>query len=220
MAKLFSFRLTATPIVADDLSIGQIGRLTTEKQMTDTTTNLTSTEIIKAAVEPMRSAAVEFAVQCAEATVEKLIASSPVGVDFNELFPRPNSHMNRRDYISRREERGFASRFLDREHSTKLHAPEPITGVNEQGVARYLDEVRVAANADFDAYVAKLSKKVGDIVSATVYGRALWNGSTLTVKRANAAGGLSSEQWVTRQIVNVSSLGRLFNQWPTRCVSK
>lgn len=78
--------------------------------------------------------------------------------------------------------------------------------------ARFLAEQGEAMKASFEAYVAKLTKKVGEC-DAVEYTGALWNRSQLKVRKGDV-----TEVWMTRVIVNVSSLGKLFNQWPTRKV--
>ena len=89
---------------------------------------------------------------------------------------------------------------------------EPCLVMMDAGrIELFLKQVALDAAADFDAYVGKLTKKVGDVVSAKVEG-ALWQGSRLTVTKADG----SIERWNTQQIINVSVLGKLFNQWPTR----
>lgn len=60
--------------------------------------------------------------------------------------------------------------------------------------------------------MAKLIGKIGPVTSATIKGNHVWGHSVLTITNPDAV----VEHWKTRQIVNVSKLGKLFNQWPTR----
>jgi len=79
---------------------------------------------------------------------------------------------------------------------------------------RFLADIREQAAQSFDAYVAKLEGKVGEHVAAEYTGN-LWSMSTIVVTKA----GGDVERWNTQQILNVSVLGKLFNQWPTRRVA-
>ena len=81
--------------------------------------------------------------------------------------------------------------------------------------AKFIKDAKDDASVAFDKYVAKMIKKIGDVKSAemtSVYNRNVWGFSVLSV--INQDDEVSS--WKTQQIVNVSKLGKLFNQWPTR----
>lgn len=73
---------------------------------------------------------------------------------------------------------------------------------------------RVEANACFDAYLLKLEGKIAKPIRSAVLTGRLWDGSTLTVTLD-----FEVQVWDTKCILNVSCLGKLFNQWPTRRVS-
>ena len=86
-----------------------------------------------------------------------------------------------------------------------------IVSVSAEKVERFVRDAREGASASFDAYAEKLAGKVGTVRSASICGATLWHGSTLTVETEEG-----TQRWRTTQIVNVSVLGKLFNQWPTR----
>lgn len=73
-----------------------------------------------------------------------------------------------------------------------------------------LAKTELMAGKSFDSYVAKLEAKIGEHDSAELVGD-LWQYSTVKVTK-----GSQTEIWTTQIILNVSSLGKLFNQWPTR----
>ena len=77
--------------------------------------------------------------------------------------------------------------------------------------AKFVDDTMRDAAAQYDAFIAKLIRKIGDFDSATLTGSHVWGYSILTVTK-----GAATERWGTRQIVNQSVLGKLFNQWPSR----
>jgi len=167
---------------------------------------------IEAAVAPLRAASIARAVATVKAHVEHIIATHPVGFAFSEKYPKPDSWTTgRKAYLSRENERRFLKSVLKVEATNHtFRAPEFVTGTNEAGIASLIEQTERDAAASFDAYVAKLTGKVGECDSASVVG-ALWEGSILTVTK-----GEKTERWTTKQIINVSCLGKLFNQWPTR----
>ena len=72
-----------------------------------------------------------------------------------------------------------------------------------------------AANEEFNGYLAKLAlKNVEKIISVNSLSGSLWSGSLLSVVVESQA----TVVWETKCILNVSSLGKVFNQWPTRRV--
>lgn len=81
-------------------------------------------------------------------------------------------------------------------------------------VARHIQNARALAAQQYDLFTIKLVGKVGPIVSCTLEGSHVWGYSTLTATKADG----TVERWRTQQIVNVSSLGLLYPQWPTRKV--
>jgi hypothetical protein len=79
--------------------------------------------------------------------------------------------------------------------------------VNETNVAE-------AAGADFDGYLARLAGKIAEPIEGGRLAGSIWDNTLLTVQTRD-----SIQVWRTRCIVNVSCLGNLFNQWPTRRLS-
>lgn len=76
------------------------------------------------------------------------------------------------------------------------------------------DQARTEAKASFDAYVAKLAKKITSRITAARLAGPLWTGSTLSVDTEEGP-----QVWLTQIIVNCSVYRKLFNQWPTRRIS-
>jgi len=69
-----------------------------------------------------------------------------------------------------------------------------------------------AGNEEFNGYLAKLAlKNTGRIIEVLSLTGVLWNGSTLTLRVDD-----SLVAWETKCILNISCLGTVFNQWPTR----
>lgn len=168
---------------------------------------------IAQAVEPRRVASIERARESALRYVEAVRARLvEAGMDFDAAFPRPTIRMSRVEYRSAQSVRDTAIRLCRVLVSTRRPGDPLPVEISEEGVARFVAQIEADASADFDAYVAKLESKVGETVEAEINASPLWNGSVLTVRTIAGA----VERWSTKQIVNVSVLGKLFNQWPTR----
>ena len=162
---------------------------------------------IYAAIAPQKAEAVARAGQQVDAYLRSVVAKL-LGTDLRESAPRPRSfnfHGSREAYRKQLAFHSLAVRIT-------ACTADVVTGPEEAAIARFVADEEVQAGFSFDAYVAKLTAKVGACESATVEGP-LWNYSRLTVNK-----GTATEVWKTQQIVNVSVLGKLFNQWPTRRV--
>lgn len=173
---------------------------------------------IETAVSPRRTANVERAVGIASRRVELAMEDlAAAGFDLNVAAPMPNGMMGRAQYRQAQALRVFLSSITERvsESPCRARFDPVIVRRSEAGVAHYLAAVADAAGAEFDAYVAKLSAKVGATVSASLDDAPLWNGSRLSVVLPDG----TAQVWKTSMILNVSVLGKLFNQWPTRLVS-
>ena len=165
---------------------------------------------VELAVEPLRSAAVARAEQTAKDTIalhlEKLAA---VGWDLNILAPYPKS--GNRDYKNAVAYHHFILSITTYTQSTLRPGQPHIRKHCDANVARYVQICKDQAGAQYTAFVAKLTKKIGACDSAVLDGNHVWGYSHLTVSKAGV-----TEVWKTQQIVNVSVHGKLFNQWPSR----
>jgi len=165
---------------------------------------------IYAAIAPQRAACADQAAARVGAQLRK-IAAQLIGSDLKVSAPRGDSFRDSRNtYLAKNAFYNVAVQVTARNDSGWPKYEQPVTGVNEEGIARLVAVARDEATASFDAYVAKLTSKVGACDSATV-GGSLWQYSILTVTK-----GETVERWHTQQILNVSCLGTVFNQWPTR----
>lgn len=171
------------------------------------------THPIEAAVTPLKGEAIERATKAFDNHVERVLAHMEAcGWDLDVAFPRANSRMSRADYMIAQGKHGFAA-SLTRAAKVSRSFNEPnIRHRADDRIAQARQGVQEATAASYDAFVAKLVGKVGEVESAQIEGNHVWGRSTLTVRKA--AGKV--ERWTTQMIVNVSSLGKVFNQWPTR----
>jgi hypothetical protein len=82
-----------------------------------------------------------------------------------------------------------------------------------KALAWEISSARQAASDSYDAYVAKMISKVGEVTKANMQTAShVWGYSVLEVTTITG----DEQIWTTQQIVNCSVHGKLFNQWPTR----
>lgn len=185
--------------------------------------NNIATNPIAAAVEHHRRAAVERAEEAALRHVGALRAllEEHAG-NLNAVAPRPNSlRMGRREYRMAGDRRASFALLVSETESSRQknrYEPHPVRAyeMDAARIAKFVERVRRDASAGFDAYVAKLTAKVGPgALRARVDSAHLWEGSILDVDKTDG----TRERWRTKMILNVSVLGKLFNQWPTRRIA-
>ena len=131
------------------------------------------------------------------------------GVTYSSMRP---STTDRQLYKEQESLRSFVRSVMNLENVI-VDSGKPastFTTINDSDVAALLLKVAIETASSFDAYVEKLISKIGDCDSAELTGH-LWTHSVLTIVK-----GSNTEQWKTQMIINVSCLGKLFNQFPTR----
>jgi hypothetical protein len=166
-----------------------------------------STDAVYLAVLPMKELAenraeVEFRIMASQAGVK----ISEAGGVLDTLAPIPKK-ANDYAYNLAIQQRQFYLSICDDDGG--------ILKLSEERIEKEVAKVRRDAAFEFEAYVAKLNAKIGAKVEKAVLEGSPWNGSYLTVY----IDGQDTQVWNTKVIVNVSKLGKLFNQWPTRQVS-
>jgi hypothetical protein len=173
-------------------------------------------QVISAQLEPYKAECIERAERAYLDYIERVIKPALEAGEYNinKIAPRPNGMRDSRaSYLQKQRYRAEIDSLTERvpSESMSVCAPE-IVKLSDERIARRVQQTREAMDADFDGYVNKLSAKIGEgVVSAEITGK-LWDYSTLTVTKNDG----SVERWRTQQIINVSCLGKLFNQWPTR----
>lgn len=171
---------------------------------------------IAQAVEPLRASAMQRAAEYADKVANEIVSNIEAhGWDVEKAYPYPKSGVGRAQYAVAKVRYDMA-RYLTKTDTTKhtrsRHFGEPHFVVhNPERVAMFIEQARDNASRTYDAFIAKLVNKVGDHQRAELVGNHVWGYSTLTVLTPNG-----EQRWKTQQIVNVSKLGKVFNQWPTR----
>ena len=169
-----------------------------------------TTNPVAAAVAPRREAVVARSMEVMREHLTA-VAQKLQGTDLSVVAAYPDSfRTNQEQYKRQQAFYSLARQVVTYTASDRPGASAPVTGLNEEGIERLVKQAGEEAAFSFDKYVAKLTAKVGECDAAEVVGP-LWGHSVLTVRK-----GATVESWKTQQIVNVSCLGKLFNQWPTR----
>jgi hypothetical protein len=157
---------------------------------------------IEQAVSHLKAAAQDRAEEYARSIVAKIVADLAAR-SLNECAPVPRAWQaptaTVAEYKAAQRKRDLYKRML-----------------TEAGQAHFITDARENAAAQYDAFVAKLNSKIGPVTSASLQGDHVWGYSNLTVVTASG----ETQVWRTQQILNVSKLGTVFNQYPTRRVSK
>jgi hypothetical protein len=168
---------------------------------------------IETAVAPLKADAIARAEQEVATLVANVTrALEAANWDRAVAAPYPNARQSRASYQQAMTKvRLFASLTRSLAISRMMHEPDYCRIVPEL-VEHFTEQARRDAAFQYEAFVAKLVKKIGDVADASLHGNHVWSYSILTVTLADD----SRQTWKTQQIVNVSKLGKLFNQWPTR----
>lgn len=157
--------------------------------------------------------------------------------DINKSYPYPSSQQSRKSYVQAKVVYNWAHATTEEPPLGKAPYDEmrdygsgPRWVRNQSyrvGEPRYVQIKQSAydnseknaicdANAEVDSYINKLIGKIGKEkhIASVAYAGQLWFGSILTVNCTD-----EKQTWKTKCILNVSCLGTVFNQWPTRRVS-
>jgi hypothetical protein len=172
---------------------------------------------IEAAVNPQKETAINRAEQEAIKDVERVsVELAAAGYNLRVAAPFPHGGLTRPRYkVAESKYRLFTFLTKCRKPSYSHNMQEPmLADIDPARVETYVQEVKKAAAAEYDAFVAKLSEKIGPCKSASLFGCHVWGFSVLTVVKEDG----TTEKWKTQMIINCSSLGKLFHQFPTRKV--
>ena len=181
--------------------------------------------VIAIALEPLREDAVRVARQKAERMTGKIYAHLIMHQwDLNAAYPYPwggTRRLSQEDYTQAKAKRQMAESLTVKDESkrTSLRIGDPYFVVADDNRAKdFCDFNMLEASLQFDNFVAKLTRKISDLspvveAQITEHGD-LWQFSILTCTHKDG----STTKWKTKQIINVSKLGKLFNQWPTNQV--
>ena len=176
---------------------------------------MTEINKIEAAVAHLRSEAIARAEKETQTLVDRMIQDLvAVDMDLDKAAPYPKANIDKAAYQQAMTRR---SMFLNIARSVKhtRRPSDPFTvEVTNEAINRVLTQAAENAAAEYDAFVAKLIGKIGEVSEAELFGNHVWGNSMLHVTKLDG----TKECWKTQMIINISKLGKLFNQFPTRKV--
>lgn len=180
------------------------------------TANKSNAMPIAAAVLPLKAEAIDRAEKEARQqvtwAVKKLEAA---GWDLKKVAPRPDGNLPRNQYSQMEADRKFFFGLVNQTNRTSFYEPSApeLVEMDSERVEAFIRYAREDAANQYDAFIAKLEEKVGaGVLVATLSGNHVWGHSILEVTKT----GGTVEKWKTQMIVNISKLGKVFNQFPTR----
>ena len=173
---------------------------------------------IALAVAPLKQQAVDSAVSFAQEQINCMLKRlEEAGWDANVVNPPLRTgYYNREQYMRHQNTSNFIT-FITKcaQVSRRLNQPD-IRVVYQEGINEYLANTARDAGADFEAYIHKLNKKIGDVTSAELGSDNVWYDSYLIVIKPDG----EKQVWNTQIITNYSKYGKAFNQYPTRHVKR
>lgn len=188
------------------------------------------------ALAPLKNSIKESVTAGLNATIARTYAKLEANNwDREAAFPYPSGHLSRANYKMALSALGFAKgwtvRGTDEEmcaaakaagtHFGSWKAPSPCHPIPAAELVEKVERMaEKEANAALASYVAKMTNKVAEhfpnkvLVAATFHGNNPWTSSTLSLTFDDQTTGALT----TKMILNVSPLGTVFNQFPTRKV--
>lgn len=170
---------------------------------------------IAMAVLPLREDAISSAEKHAKNTIEN-VRKNLAGVDWDmdKVAPYPAHNLNHYEQITARYRYNLYSSLITwREGSRSFNSKEPkYVDMNPQSCKRFITRAMETAAEQYDLFVMKLEKKIGEVSEARLEGNHVWSHSFLKIVKPDG----TQETWKTQQIENVSKLGNYFPQWPSR----
>jgi len=175
-------------------------------------------DIIEKAVLPLKQDAIERAEKEALKLIEKVKAElEAAGNDLRICAPYPESFgVGRVEFQIKLQKYKLFNSLIKWREGTQRPGTPIIADINQLKVSEFIKNSKEDAAAQYDAFVKKLKEKIGECNKATLLGNHVWGYSFLNIDKEDGV----RETWKTQQIVNISKLGKLFNQWPSRKVKQ
>lgn len=175
---------------------------------------------IEAAVAPLKNDAIESARQRCQKMIDNTIgALQDNNWDAQIVAPYPNSRVDYGiKYHTKLNDYRWTRSITVPDEAKQLYYRRPNDPEYRQRNAdmenAMIKQWEDFAAAEYEAFVAKLVGKIGEVVSATLEGNHVWGYSVLHVVKPDG----TKEKWKTQMIYKVSKLGKPHNQWPSRKV--
>jgi hypothetical protein len=182
---------------------------------------MTTENPIRAAVAPLKADAQKRAAKVAKEYIEQMVKDmEAAGWDLQKAAPYPRAGMISGVEYNQQLTRHHLFQSLTQSIYKPSEEPSRHPGDprprkrNPKAEKHYIKDASELAALQYEEFILKLIGKVGECYGAQLEGNHVWGHSVLTVWKH----GKDSERWKTKGIVNVSKLGKVFNQWPTRKV--
>lgn len=172
---------------------------------------------VRLAVEPLLSAAEDAAATSATNIITKVMTDlESHGWDIRKAAPWPSEvglKFGTPEYNSAKSKNTLYHSLVQLMTPTYMPGEPEIVKPDEDRQRRFVAEARRDAAYQYEKFILKLEGKIGGHSAAVLEGNHIWGHSILTVTTPEG-----TERWKTQMIVNVSKLGKLFNQFPSRKV--
>jgi hypothetical protein len=174
--------------------------------------------IVKA-VEPLKADAIKRAEEEANKIIQRvtdLLHQAGNDIQIAAPYPKsvgPNALWGEHYHMALSKYKLFKSLTKSRKGSRSPNEPD-FADIDQNLVQRFIKQSKEDAAFQYKQFIHKLVRKIGKVKDAVLEGNHVWGYSILTVTLPDD----TKQKWKTQQIVNVSKLGKLFNQWPTRKV--
>lgn len=172
---------------------------------------------VRIAVEPLLSQAEEAAEQYANKIINNVMDDLAAnGWDVEKCAPWPSSvgvKLGDPDYNRMKSNHSLYRCLVQHLSNSYIPGAPDIVKADPERQRLFIKEARRNAAFTFESYICKLEDKIGGCSEAVLEGSHVWGESILTVTTPEGI-----ERWKTQTIFNVSKLGKVFNQYPTRKV--
>lgn len=143
------------------------------------------------------------------------------GWDAQKRYAFPTGTYSRRQYVEGRARYELMTRLTDGQKASRSFFDPNLRKPKTDIAERIAEQAAKLAKDALEGYCLKLAGKItallddGATVKAVTYEGGLdpWGYSHVVVDASDRP-----QRWRTRMIINVSCLGKLFNQWPTRLI--
>lgn len=183
----------------------------------DYAAELAAKEPVGRALHPRKADAIQCAADEAVKRLAKIYKDmEAAGWDLEVAAPYPNSLTVGRDrYKQMVAKRNLFSMVTEdaNPRSFRNRGEPDMRRASDKGSARFIDSAKQDAAFQYDKFICKMVAKIGaGAKDAAIEGNHIWGNSILTVSMEDG----SAQRWHTQQIWNVSCLGTVFPQWPSR----
>lgn len=133
------------------------------------------------------------------------------GWSIDVTAPRPGKGVDHHVYMATMQYRGMLISLTEPVDAAKI-----IRKPSAEFRAEFVERAKVAAHADYMAWIFKMIQKIGQHVDAATMVGDPWERSTITVMTRDGG----RQVWHTQMIINYSKYNEAFNQFPSRRVKE